>query len=207
MPQPDSPTPPDFNDFIRLTVTQIRSYLFCPRFIYFEHVLCIPQHAELRWKVQQARLVHLQRRRINPKYLRKKLGVVARQFDVPLFSRSLDVRGVVDELLTLADGSMAPLDYKFALTPKHLYRGLRYQSILYGLLISDTFSVPVHRGFICFTRSNYQIVEVPISDRDRHTVRRLVRNILDIIRTGLFPKATRWKRRCADCCYKNICVQ
>src|SRR6516165_6605267 len=96
---------------IPLMVTHVHEHLFCPRFTYFEYVLGVPERQERRLLVQKGRQAHEERRRINPSYLRKKLGVVKRQFDVPLASRRLGVRGSVDEVVTLSDGTMAPFDY------------------------------------------------------------------------------------------------
>ena len=95
---------------IPLTVTHVLEHLYCPRFTYFEYVLAVPERQERRWKVQKGRDVHRWRQQVNAQYLRKKLGVVARRHEVPLYSASLGVRGVADEVLTLQDGSMAPLD-------------------------------------------------------------------------------------------------
>src|SRR5436305_720402 len=106
---------------IPLTVTHVLEHLYCPRFTYFEYVLAVPERQERRPLVLLGRQAHEERRRINPNYLRKKLGVVARAFDVPLASRTLRVRGSVDEVVTLADGTMAPLDYKFAPAPRQVY--------------------------------------------------------------------------------------
>src|ERR1700730_16613129 len=61
-----------------LTVTHVLEHLFCPRFTYFEHVLGVPERQERRLLVQKGRQAHVERRRINPNYLRKKLGVVER---------------------------------------------------------------------------------------------------------------------------------
>src|SRR5450432_4101881 len=85
-----------------LTVTHLLEHLFCPRFTYFEYVLGVPERQDKRPLVLKGRQVHEERRRTNPSYLRKKLGVVSRQFDVPLASPTLGVRGSVDEVLTLA---------------------------------------------------------------------------------------------------------
>src|SRR5271168_5016632 len=118
---------------IPLTVTHLLEHLYCPRFSFFEHVLAVPERQEKRPLVLKGRQVHEERRRINPQYLRRKLGVVERHFDVPLSSARLGVRGSVDEVLTLADGSMAPFDYKFAEAPRTVYHNLKMQSALYGL--------------------------------------------------------------------------
>ena len=128
---------------IPLTVTHVHEHLFCPRFTYFEYVLGVPERQERRLLVQKGRQAHEERRRINPAYLRKKLGVVKRQFDVPLASARLGLRGSVDEVLTLKDGSMAPFDYKFAEYRDRVYHNLKVQSVLYALLIRETFGRPV----------------------------------------------------------------
>jgi CRISPR-associated exonuclease Cas4 len=190
-----------------LTVTHLHEHLFCPRFTYFEHVLCVPERQERRALVMKGRQVHEERRRTNPQYLRKKLGVVGRRFDVPLSSAVLGVRGSVDEVLTLADGTMAPFDYKFAEAPRSVYHNQKMQSALYGLLISEAFGVAVRRGYLCYVRSRHRIVELEHTDADYAEVRRILAEILEVIQRGVFPLATTWKARCRDCCYRNICVR
>jgi len=192
---------------VPLTVTHLLEHLYCPRFTYFEYVLAVPERQERRPLVMKGRAVHEERRRTNPAYLRKKLGVVRRQFDVPLASTTLGVRGSVDEVLTLADGTMAPFDYKFAEAPATVYYNQRMQSALYGLLIAETFGVSVQRGFLCFVRSKHRIVELAFTEADYAEVKGVLAEILTVIREGVFPAATRWKARCRDCCYRNICIQ
>jgi CRISPR-associated exonuclease Cas4 len=200
-PPADEPVSPP------LTVTHVLEHLYCPRFTYFEYVLAVPERQERRPLVQQGRQVHQERRRINPHYLRKKLGVVRRQFDVPLASRTLGVRGSVDEVLTLADGSMAPFDYKFAEYKGQVYTNHQVQSAVYGLLIRETFGVPVRKGFLCFTRSNHRVIELEHTEAGFAEAVRVLQEVLAVIQTGVFPRATPWKARCVDCCYRNICIQ
>jgi CRISPR-associated exonuclease Cas4 len=192
---------------IPLTVTHLLEHLFCPRFTYFEHVLGVPERQDKRPLVLKGRQVHEERRRTNPSYLRKKLGVVRRQFDVPLASPKLGVRGSVDEVLTLADASMAPFDYKFAPEPRAVYYNQKMQSALYGLLIREVFGVPVRRGYLCFVRSKHKIVELEHTEADFAEVRQILDEILEVIQSGVFPRATTYKARCRDCCYRNICVK
>jgi CRISPR-associated exonuclease Cas4 len=192
---------------VPLTVTHVLEHLFCPRFTYFEYVLGVPERQGNRPLVLKGRQVHEERRRTNPHYLRKKLGVVDRQFDVPLASAGLGVRGSVDEVLTLADGSMAPFDYKFAEAPRTVYHNQKMQSALYGLLIHEAFGAPVHRGYLCYVRSKHRIVELDHTEADYTEVRGILAEILEVIRLGVFPPATKWKARCHDCCYRNICIQ
>jgi CRISPR-associated exonuclease Cas4 len=190
-----------------ITVTHVLEHLYCPRFTYFEYVLAVPERQERRWKVQRGREVHRWRQQVNAGYLRKKLGVVARRHDVPMYSATLGVRGVADEVLTLDDGSMAPLDYKFARAPRKPFRNQRVQSVLYGLLIRETFDVPVRRGFLCYTRSKNKIVELPFGEKAFAEATQIVREVLEVIQLGYLPQATRSTARCGDCCYRNICIQ
>ena len=190
-----------------ITITHVLEHVFCPRFTYFEYVLAVPERQERRWKVMKGREVHLERQKVNKAYLRKKLGVTNREFDVPLASEKLGVRGIADEVLTLDDGSMAPFDYKFAKAPAKTFRNQRMQAVLYGMLIEETYDKPVRKGFLCYTRSNYKIVEVAIDQRARDAARQAVADVLEVIQHGFLPQATRYPARCADCCYRNICVQ
>jgi CRISPR-associated exonuclease Cas4 len=192
---------------IPLTVTHVHEHLFCPRFTFFEYVLCVPERQGRRVLVQKGRQAHEERRHINPNYLRKKLGVLGRQFDVPLASAALGVRGSVDEVLTLADGTLAPFDYKFAEYTGRVYHNLKVQSALYGLLIREVFGKEVRRGFLCYLRSKHRVVELEHSEADFAEAREVVEEVLDVIQTGRFPAATPWKARCRDCCYRNICIR
>ena len=192
---------------IYLTPSHVLEYLYCPRFTYFEHVLSIPEQQGKRLKVIKGREVHKERQKVNPRYLRRKLGVIKREFDVRLASMDHHLSGIVDEVLWLDDGTMAPFDYKYAEDPGSVYNNQRVQSILYGILIAEQFETAVNRGFICFTRSNYKIREVPMGIDDFREAQGLVAETLDIIRSGIFPGATKWKARCDDCCYGNICIR
>ncbi|HSR50602.1 MAG TPA: CRISPR-associated protein Cas4 [Acidobacteriota bacterium] len=190
-----------------MTPSHLLEYLYCPRFTYFEYSLGLPEYQQRRYKVRKGREVHRERQKINPRYLRKKLGVVRRQHDVKLASERLRLKGVVDELLWLEDGSVAPFDYKFAAFKGRVFRNLQVQSVLYGLMARDGLSRPCNRGFICYTRSNHRIVEVPFTDTLVGDALNARDEVFHIIRTGYFPEATRYKARCPDCCYRRVCIR
>jgi CRISPR-associated exonuclease Cas4 len=197
-------TPP--SDPITVTPSEVLEYLFCPRYIYFENVLGIPEHQEKRFKVERGRQVHVEKQIRNRAYLRKKLGVVKREFELYLAAPRYHLRGQIDEVLTLVGGTMAPLDYKFAEWKNQLYAGYRMQLVLYGLLIQENFGKPVQRGFLVYTRSQNFLLPVDIRPADYENAIDILREIIHITRTGYLPKRTPHKRRCIDCCYKNICV-
>lgn len=188
-----------------ITPSQIIEYLFCPRFTYFEYVLRIPQHEDKFFKVQKGRDVHEKKARENMEYLRKRIGVVEKHIGEYLTNDLL--RGEVDEVLLLEDGTMAPLDYKFAVYGDKIYETYRTQLYCYAWLIEENFGKPVNKGYLVYTRSQNKLVEVPISRGDIASVRVCAVEIRDIITKNWFPKTTKFKRRCVDCTYRNICIQ
>lgn len=189
-----------------ITISDVLEYLFCPRFIYFMHCLEIPQHEEMRFKVLRGREVHEEKRSVNPHYLRKKIGVVRREQNVFLASKEHCIKGIVDEVIFLDDGTAAPFEYKFAEFKEKIFRTYHNQLALHAMMIQEQFNVEVTRGFVCFVRSRDHVEEVAFSEEDFERARELVQEILKIIGTGYFPERARSRAHCIDCCYRNICV-
>lgn len=186
------------------TASQLIEYLFCPRFTYFEYVLQIPQKEETRFKVQKGRTIHEKIRKMNPGYLRKKLNVIEKQSDCYLSSQS-GIRGIVDEILFFENGAASPLDYKFAEYKNKLFETYRFQLVFYGKLIHENFQVPVKKGFIVYTRSKNKLIEVEFKEKDFTKLEYVIEEMSGIIGKGKYPDSTKYKKRCFDCCYKNIC--
>ena len=191
---------------VSITPSEVLEYLFCPRFIYFMEVLKIPQHEDQRYKVILGREVHEQKTKINREYLRKKIGVDQKEISVYISSEQDHIRGIVDEVLTLKDGTMAPLEYKFAEYRKRLYKTYKTQLTLQAIMIEKNYGKKVKRGYIVFTRSKNFLLEVPFYPSDFDFARQVILEILQIVQSGYFPKKTPDRIKCIDCCYKNICV-
>jgi len=170
-----------------LTASDLLEHLFCPRFTYFEKYLHISQHEEKRYKVEKGRAIHEERKKINPDYLRKKIGCINREFSVYLASPE-GWKGVVDEVLELNDGTMAPLDYKFAEYNGKTFYNHKVQLVYYASLINHHFQKPVTRGFIIYTRSKNKLVEIPIRESDYTKLRTITREIQDTIKKGKYPR-------------------
>lgn len=189
-----------------ITPTEIIEHIYCPRFTYFELCLQIPEHQEKRFKVLKGRELHLEKTQINKEYLRKRIGVIDKDMDVYLSSERLHLRGIVDEVLTMNDGTMAPLDYKFAEYKEKEFKTYKTQSLAYGMLISENYHKPVLKGFIVYTRSRNKVVEIAFSQKDFENLSRTINEILFIIQKGYYPKKTASRAKCDDCAYRNICV-
>jgi len=188
-----------------VTPSHIIEYLYCPRFTYFEYVLCIPQYEERHYKVEKGRQVHDQKLERNKDYLRNRIGAVEKFTDQYLTSELL--RGKVDEVLLLNDGTMTPLDYKFAKFEGRIYETYRTQLECYAVLIEENFHKKVEKGFLVYTRSSNKLVEVAIDEIAKSEIRQVCKEVNDIIEKNVFPKATKFKQRCTGCTYRNICVK
>lgn len=189
-----------------VTVSDALEYLFCPRFIFFERCLMIPEHQERRFKVLKGRELHGIREKVNRDYIRKRLKCTRKEISVYLTSHKHHFKGEVDEVLFLEDGTAAPLDYKYAEFKNGIYRTHKYQAALYGILIMEQFGVDVKKGFVCYTRSNNCVAEIDFRQKDFERAKQIVREILMIIQRGYYPDGTKQKARCVDCTYRNICV-
>lgn len=190
---------------ISLTPSHIIEYLFCPRFTYFEYVLGIPQHEEKSYKVIKGREIHDEKLERNKNYLRRKVGAVNKHTDQYLTNGWL--RGRIDEVLELQDGSMAPLDYKFAEYKERIFETYQTQQYCYACLIEENFGATVNRGFIVYVRSKHHLVEIPITAKNKEEVQKCSEDIWRIIDGNFFPKGTKYKKRCVDCTYRNICIK
>lgn len=190
---------------ISLTPSHIIEYLFCPRFTYFEYVLSIPQHEEKHYKVMKGRDVHDEKLERNKAFLRKKIGVVEKWHDQYLTNENL--RGKIDEVLLLDNGTMAPLDYKFAEYKERIFDTYKQQLVCYAILIEENFGKSVNKGYLVYVRSKNKLIEIEISKEDKEEIRMSISAIQDIMEENHFPKATKYKKRCVNCTYRNICIQ
>lgn len=188
-----------------INISDVLEYEFCPRFIYFMYCLDIPQHEDLRFKVLAGREVHKKITQTNRNYIRKKIGVESRAFDVFLSSADLHVKGILDEILFLKDGTAAPLEYKFAQYKDRVFKTYKSQLILQAILIEENYDRKVNRGYLCFVRSNHKLVEVEIRQKDIDKVKDEISEILMIINKGYYPVTRKNRNKCVDCCYRNIC--
>lgn len=189
-----------------ITPSEVIEYLYCPRFIFFMNCLVIAQHEEHRYKVLKGRELHERRERTNPDYLRKKIDCKDKEILVYMASEKYHLKGIVDEVLFLNDGTCAPLDYKFAEYRDRVFQTHKIQSVLYGLLIRENYRKEVRKDYLCYVRSKNLLKEITFEEGDFQKAEEIINEILEIVQLGYYPQGTKYRVRCIDCCYKNICV-
>ncbi|MCH7762953.1 MAG: CRISPR-associated protein Cas4 [Candidatus Marinimicrobia bacterium] len=189
-----------------ITPSEVMEYLYCPRFTYFLNVMRIEQYEDKRFKVQKGRRVHEDRMKHNKDYLRKKIATIKKEMDIYLADPELGIRGIVDEILWLNDGTLAPVDYKYTQFKDTVFRTHKYQLVLYGMLIEKMYNMDVKRGYIVYIRGGSKTKEVAITASLKEKALCVVKEIMQIIMSEKLPRKTKHQIRCYDCTYKNICV-
>ena len=48
-------------------------------------------------------------------------------------------------------------------------------------------------------------MKVPIPEAMFDELERIIGQLLNVAQKGIYPEPTRYKARCADCCYGNLC--
>lgn len=189
-----------------LIISDVMKHLFCPRFTFFIHCLHISEHEEARYKVQKGRDIHETKMVTNSNYLRKDLGVIDKKSQVFLASKRYKIKGILDEILYLSDGTSSPFEYKYSSYSGKNFKTRSFQIFLQALLIRECLEVPVNRGYICYTRSNNKVEEIPIDEENIQDTVSVINDIFNIISSGYYPPVKAKKEKCIDCAYRNICV-
>ena len=187
-----------------IQVIDLLNYLYCPRYIYFQYKLEIPQYEEKYFKVLKGREIHEKKRIRNKEYLRKKLGVTQKYIN--LYMSNGKIRGVPDEIIQMHHKEYAVLEYKFSPYQDKIYTPVKYQLIAYSLLVEHTFNTKVNKAFLVFVRSKNKLVSVSVTENDKKSIQAAIDEIYEILEKDFFPKPTTTKKKCVSCTYKNICV-
>ncbi len=196
---------PQFNENeVFLTPSQIKQFLYCNRFPYYMNYLGISQYADKNFFVKKGIEVHSNRAKHNIGYCRKKTAGTAKYLNVKLISRKFGLKGEVDEIYELKDGTLAPLDYKYVEYAKIDYDTILIQMKLYSLMIEDMFNTNVSRFYVVYCKDNNLLKEYSFSNADRKNTESIIDQYKKVI-AGYYPSGTKYAERCISCCYRNIC--
>lgn len=188
------------------TPSQIVEFTFCNRFIYFMKGLGIPQNASKHYKVNKGNDIHNNREVTNTEYLRESIGAIDKDIGTELVSKKYQLKGKVDELLTLEDGTLAPLDYKYTSYQGYIYKTHQLQLTLYALMAEEIYNQKVDKGFVVYCREENNIQTLEITEELKIEAIETLAQYQKVL-NGYYPSATKDENKCEDCCYRNICIK
>ena len=194
-----------------ITVTDVKHYFYCPRIIYFEHVL----HAKPQLGSQQEdsrkqheEYVRKELRRMDAIYYSSDFVGAEKMLFVPLCSSKIGLKGTVDLIIKTRSGECIPVDYKNMTSNNgRVWIDHKYQLAAYALLIDEAFNTTVKRGFINYIPEKL-IVKLEITRTVKMHVKRALGHIKRIIQEEkLLPIRVSRKKCTGGCGHKQICQQ
>lgn len=191
-----------------ITVSDVKQYLYCPRIIYFDHVLHVPKPSDqklMTGKELHDTITAREKRRKGALFYDPELDRAQKMFRVALESSSLGLRGILDYLFK-TDREYIPVDYKFGSSHNGAaFLNHKYQLAAYSLLVEDCFKTIVRRSFVHYSKERIN-VRVDLSDELRLRTMKVIRQTAEIIDEEREPAGTKDLGRCIDCEYKRYCI-
>lgn len=190
-----------------VTVSDVKQYLYCPRIIYFDHVLHVPKPFDLKLSVGKEKhdsITAKEKRRKGALFYDPFLDHSNKLFKVELESERLGLRGVLDYLIK-TEKEYIPVDYKFGFSKKGgVHLNHKYQLAAYSLLVEANFDTIVRRGYIHYSKDQIN-VKIDFNDDLRKRTLKLISDIKNIVEKEIEPSGTRMTARCVDCEYQRYC--
>lgn len=168
---------------MKLRVTDIKQFIYCPRIIYFTYVC--PVQKKVTAKMQYGREAHLELDRLEKRrtFRRYNFSAGERRFHTALYSPRLGLEGKLD-MHIIAGGEVFPVEFK------HTSRGPslnhKYQLVAYAMLLEDAYNRPVRYGFI-YLDLRKEIIPVEITDNARLFVKETLVKIREMVNKEIMP--------------------
>lgn len=186
-----------------MTATDLMNYLYDPRIIYFIHVLKVPQATTTKELEGRKKYEDFEVKSKRNKII-KELPFLPKTYDMYLDSTKHRISTKVDCIAIDKNRNEAyPIQVKYSLKPRTLYRTQKFQLIMEALLIEEELGYQVSYGFIKFLRSD-DFVKIKITKSLKDELLEIFCEIESIINTEKLPKSTSHKRKNIDNVYKNI---
>jgi CRISPR-associated exonuclease Cas4 len=190
-----------------ITVSDVKQYLYCPKIIYFDHVLHVPKPPDQKLETGKEKhedLTSKEKRRKGAIFYDQELDQAEKLFRVALESNALGLRGVLDYLVK-TEREFIPVDYKFGSSHSGgVHLNHKYQLAAYALLVEENFKTIVRRGFVHYSKDRVN-VQIDFNDEIRRRTLKMIHEIEWIIEEEIEPISTKNPGRCTDCEYSRYC--
>lgn len=185
-----------------LRVADLKQWAYCPRILYYE--MCLPDVRPLTYKMQagaeagKSEVGREERRSL------RAYGIAAgaREFDVPVRSARLGLRGEIDMVITVeATGEVVPVDYKLSRIPGAHFQ---MQLMAYGLLLEELRGVEIQRGFL-YEIPLRQAIQVRFDQRLRMATLQAIETMRRTMEMERMPPPTKQRAKCVACEFRRFC--
>jgi CRISPR-associated exonuclease Cas4 len=185
-------------------VTDLKQWSYCPRILYYHS--CLPAVRPVTYKMEAGiEAGHAEEGREERRSLRAYgLSEGEREFNVPLSSAHLGLRGEVDMVITAmgpAGKEIIPVDYKLS---KIAGPHFKLQLAAYALLLEEARGGEVRRGFL-YSIPLRQAEAVPIGQKLRQQLFDTLEAMRQMLATEKMPPPTPQIRKCVACEFRRFC--
>lgn len=184
-----------------ITASDVKRYAFCPKIIYFTHVLHLEERVteamEYGSELHKEPFILPIISKVKPVKVYENLRIVSDRFRVV---------GVPDYILVTRFNEYVPVEVKWAEEAPRggVKKDHKLQIAVYALLIDDMFKTNVKRGYIYYVRSN-KFLEVYIPHSLKVEVLKVIGKIYEIIEKEVEPKVKVPQSRCESCGWRVYC--
>ncbi len=183
-----------------LTAADFMNYEYCPRIVYFIHVLKQPQTKSPKQKKGLEKEALFKRETGRTKIIKQGPALEKK------YNLTLEHNGFITKVDCIAfnreKGEAYPIQLKYSFKPKCVYLTQKIQLMLESFLIENVLGYKVPYGYIKYVKSNV-IEKVYIGEKS--PLFATASKVREIIGNEVFPAATEYKKRCVDCCYRRMC--
>ncbi len=190
-----------FTETTWLNVTDLKNYVHCARFPYYEK--CLPDIRPRTYLMDAGEEAHEEERARARRRTLWQYGLPQgeRRFNVRLASDTLRLIGIIDELVAAPDGVFHPVDYKFS---HRVTESFAVQIAAYAMLLEETYQCAVPQGYV-YLISERRLLTVGITAALRQQVAEAVAHIRQMVEKEAMPPPTRVRARCRACEWRLFC--
>ncbi len=185
-------------------VTDLKQWVYCPRILYF--AMCLPDIRPTTYKMEagieagKAEEDREARRSLHAYGLQQG----RREFNVPLMSDRLGMRGSVDMVIWIDRdpvGEVIAVDYKLSeIAGEHF----KLQLAAYALMLEESSGYMAKRAFL-YSIPQRKAEEVKIDQRLREKLAGALEAMQRMLWREAMPEATAQRARCLACEFRRFC--
>jgi CRISPR-associated exonuclease Cas4 len=183
-------------------VTDLKQWVYCARILYY--AVCLPDVRPVTYKMQAGVEAGRDEASREARRSLRAYGLEEgrREFNVPLTSDRLGLRGEVDMVIWLDEqGEVIPVEYKLSeVAGTHF----KLQLAAYGLMLEESSGLAARRGFL-YSIPRRKAEEVPLDRRMRDNLAVTLDAMHRMLRYEAMPEATAQRAKCLACEFRRFC--
>lgn len=182
-----------------ITVADLKRYAWCPRIIYYTHVLHLDERItdamEIGKEEHDESILAPVIANVKGKRVIKEPFIV---------NETLRIVGKPDYIIETKLGELIPVEIKYSSAEKYVKSDHKLQLAIYALLIEEEYKKIVKRAIVYYLLSK-KIMKVDISSSLKRDAINAIKVAYKIIENEEFPKVKQPKSKCVNCGYFRYC--